>query len=790
MSADGTPVAEQPLDLSEVVFRVRGMDCAEEVSALRRALQPLDGVDDLGFDILNQRLSVRFDPDAVDADALAGAVARTGMRAEPWSASRAATVGPRLDARTWLTLLSGAALLAGWLVHLVGEGELLSALGGVEPPRLTSALYMLAVAAGVVPLLGRALAAVRGLRPDMNLLMAVAIGGALLLGEWFEAGTVAFLFSLSLLLEAWSVGRAQRAVAALLDLSPREALVLHDAGAHDAHDAHGAEGDACCADDETHAAEADAPTDAVPPDAHGHRMRASEVSVGSVVLVRPGERVPLDGEVIAGRSDLDESPITGESRAVSKGPGDPVYAGTINGAGALELRTTREADQTTLARIVRLIGEAHGRRSPSERFVERFARIYTPAVMGLALAACVLPPLLSAASWTESFYNALVLLVIACPCALVISTPVSVVCALASAARAGVLIKGGRFIEEPSRVRCLAFDKTGTLTSGRPTVAEVIPFEEHDDTDVLSIAAAIESRSTHPLAGAIMASARASGCPPLSAQDVRAVHGRGAEASIDGRPYWIGSHRLLEERGQETPDVHERLEALEAEGNTVVILGTDTHVCGLIVMRDDPREDAARVITELHELGIERVVMLTGDNRGTAGAIGARLGIDDVRHGLLPEDKLAAVEDLVASEQHVAMVGDGVNDAPALARADVGIAMGGKGTDVAIETADVVFMADDLSRLPWLVRHSRRTLAVIRQNIVASLGIKALFIVLAFAGWATLWGAIAADMGVSLAVVGNALRLLRGGRLRAATADADADAEPVSARPSAAPGAG
>jgi Cd2+/Zn2+-exporting ATPase len=736
-------------DLDQVVFRIRGMDCAEEVSTLRRALEPLAGVDDLGFDILNQRLTVQFDASAVDSPALIGAVAKTGLRAEPWSPEQPVEIGARLDSRSMLTLASGGALLAGWSVHLVRGGDLLAALGGADPPRVTSALYLLAVALGVVPLVGRALAALRGMRPDMNLLMAIAITGALFLGEWFEAGTVAFLFSLSLLLEAWSVGRAQRAVAALLDLSPREALVLH------AGELHG-------------------PGDQVSADAHGHRVPSGEVAVGSVVLVRPGERVPLDGEIIAGQSDLDESPITGESRAVSKGPGDPVFAGTINGAGALEMQTTRAASDTTLARIVRLIGEAHGRRSPSERFVERFALIYTPVVMVLTLGACFGPPLLADASWADSFYNALVLLVIACPCALVISTPVSVVCALASAARAGVLIKGGRFIEEPSRVRCLAFDKTGTLTSGRPSVVEVIPFDEHDEQDVLSIAAAIEARSNHPLADAIVRAARQANYPKLAARDVQAVHGRGAEAFIDDKHYWIGSHRLLEERGQETPEQHQRLTEFEAEGNTVVILGTDAHVCGLIVLRDDPREGAADAVAALRREGIGRLVMLTGDNRGTAAAIGARLGIDDIRHGLLPEDKLEAIEELVASERHVAMVGDGVNDTPALARADIGIAMGGAGTDVAIETADIVIMGDDLSRLPWLVRHSRRTLAVIRQNIVASLAIKAIFIGLAFAGWATLWGAIAADMGVSLAVVGNALRLLRG--------------EPVADAPSESPG--
>jgi Cd2+/Zn2+-exporting ATPase len=733
-AAPTDPSAEARVD-----YRVKGMDCAEEVLALRRALEPLPGVDELGFDIVRQRLSIRFTPGRVDEPRLRAAVARTGMRAEPWSELEPRAAG----GERWRGVLAGAAALVvglGW--HAASSAGLLDALTGQAPPLATRALYLVAVVSGLAPLLPKAAMALRGLRPDMNLLMTVAIFGALALDDWFEAGTVAVLFALSLQLESWSVGRARQAVTALMDLSPREAELLQPPRPGTALAPTGQDAE-------------------VSPVLTGRRVPADEIEPGSLVLVRPGERVPLDGRVVAGHAELDESPITGESRAVPKQPGDEVFAGSINGLGALEIVTLCSARDTTLARIIRLVGEAQGRRSPSERFVERFARVYTPAVMLLALAVGLLQPPLTGLAWQAAFYDALVLLVIACPCALVISTPVSVVCSLASAARQGVLIKGGRLVEEPARMRCLAFDKTGTLTTGRPAVREVVPFADHDEHDLLCIAAAIESRSEHPVAAAIFERARELGCPHRSAEGVRAVPGRGAEASLDGRAFWIGSHRLLEERGQETPEVHETLERLEAEGSTVVILGNDEHVCGFIVLADEPRPEAAQAIGRLHELGIGPTVMLTGDNQGTADAIAARLGIDDVRAELMPEQKLSAVENLVEQHGHVAMVGDGVNDAPAMARSDLGIALGAAGTDAAIETADVVVMGDDLSRLPWLVQHSRRTVATIRQNIVAALGIKAVFIVLAFLGLASLWAAIAADMGVSLLVVANAMRLLR-----------------------------
>ncbi len=489
-------------------------------------------------------------------------------------------------------------------------------------------------------------------------------------------------------------------------------------------------------------------------------IEAAEVPVGALLVIHSGEKVPLDGTVVEGRSEVDQAPITGESVPVPKTEGDEVFAGTINGSGVLEVRSTRAADDTTLANIIRLVEQAQSRRSPSEQWVEKFARVYTPAVMALALAVAMVPPLALAAPWGDWLYRALVLLVIACPCALVISTPVSIVAALAAAARSGVLIKGGVFIEAPAHLAAIAFDKTGTLTEGEPSVVEVVPFAEHDETQLLASAAALEARSEHPLARAVLRYAEQQGVGVAAAEDVRTMPGQGVRGRFGDKIFWLGSHRYLEERGQETPEVHEMLERMSDAGRTIVVVGNDAHVCGFIAVADGVRPEARETLAALHREGLH-LVMLTGDNRGTARAIGRRAGIDDVRAELLPLDKVETVEQLVERHGAVAMVGDGVNDAPAMARATLGIAMGSAGSDAAVEAADIALMSDDLSKLPWLVRHSRRTLGVIHQNVVFALGVKLAVFALATLGLATLWMAIAADMGASLLVIANGLRLLR-----------------------------
>jgi Cd2+/Zn2+-exporting ATPase len=487
----------------------------------------------------------------------------------------------------------------------------------------------------------------------------------------------------------------------------------------------------------------------------------AEVRPGDRFIVPAGERIALDGRVVAGASAVNQAPITGESVPVEKAPGAEVFAGTINGDGTLTVEAGKVAEDTMLSRIIRMVEEAHARRAPSEQWVERFARIYTPTVMGLAILVFLLPPLVLGGAWDHWFYGALVLLVIACPCALVIATPVSIVAALASSARAGVLVKGGAYIELPARLRAIAMDKTGTLTRAEPSVANVIPLGSHSEAELIARAAALEARSTHPLARAILRYADQKGVGPAPAQDVQVLRGKGLTGTFNGEQFWLGSHRYVAERGQDTPDTARLAEALERDGKTVIAVGNPRHVCGLIAVADTVRPEARKIVKELHAAGIASVVMLTGDNRTTADAIARDLGLDEAYAELSPEDKVEKIEELVARHGTVAMVGDGVNDAPALARASLGVAMGAIGSDAAIETADVALMTDDISKLPWLVHHAKRTLAIIRQNIVFSLAVKMLFVVLTFAGMASLWGAIAADVGASLLVVANALRLLR-----------------------------
>jgi Cd2+/Zn2+-exporting ATPase len=721
-------------------YKIRGMDCAEEVAVLKREVGPLVGGEDrLSFDILKAKMTVAA-PQGAEGEILK-AVERTGMRAQVWTeaSERAEPEGFwQRRGRTLMTAASGLALLAGFAVHAGLAGGISRALGseglGLASPANTvplasRLLYTLAILAGSWYVLPKAWLALKRLRPDMNLLMMVAVVGAVGIGEWFEGATVAFLFALSLALESWSVGRARRAVAALMDLTPTIARVKR-------------------------------------PDGGEEEVPAEGVEVGAHLVVKPGERIPLDGRVVSGGSEVNQAPITGESIPVPKAVGDEVFAGTINGDGALEIESTRRAGDTTLAHIIRMVGEAQSRRAPSEQWVERFARIYTPAVMALALIVLLVPPLAFGGAWGDWFYRALVLLVIACPCALVISTPVSIVAALAAAARHGVLVKGGLFMEVPARIRAVALDKTGTLTWGRPVVVDVLPLAGHDERELLERVGALEARSEHPLARAIVGYAKDHGIEIRPAADFQLLQGKGATGRFAGREYWLGSHRYLEERGQETPEIHERLEEMSRSGRTAVVVGTGDHVCGLIAVADEVRGEAKAAVQALRDAGIRRIVMLTGDNRGTAEAIGRETGVDEVRSELLPAEKVAAIDELVALHGQVAMIGDGVNDAPAMARATLSVAMGAAGSDAAIETADVALMSDDLSKLPWLIRHSRRTLRVIRQNIGFSLLVKTVFVVLTFAGHTSLWAAIAADMGASLLVIFNGLRLLGRGETR------------------------
>ncbi|WP_319798396.1 heavy metal translocating P-type ATPase [Nitrobacter sp.] len=733
-SSEPAPIEQMRPDRSNgAIFKIHGMDCGDEVAVLKREIGPIVGLGNLSFDLINSHMSIAGNVGTAQHAGILKAVKRAGMRAELWKEGEN-SAGAQSDQRrrriqAALTIASGVLVVAGFAIHVRASGLAAvlheSLAREAHPPLLAMLAYSLAILAAIRYIAPKAILAARRLRPDMNLLMVVAMAGALGIGQWFEAATVAFFFALALALEAWSLGRARRAIAALMDIAPESARV---------RDAAGTERD----------------------------VAVGEVAVGAHILVPPGGKIPLDGRVSAGMSAVNQAPITGENMPVTVAQGATVYAGTINGMGALEIVTTRPASDTTLARIVRMVGEAQSKRAPTEQWVERFARIYTPVVMALSLAVFLVPPLLLGGSWTAWFYQALVLLVIACPCALVISTPVSIVAGLTGAARQGVLVKGGIHLETPARIVAIAMDKTGTLTLGRPKVVELIPLGGRSETDLLAVAAAVEARSEHPIARAILHAAAERGMEIAPAKAVTALPGRGVVGAIDGREAWVGSPGYLGERLESTPDeeLAAQLYKIAASGLTGIVVGEERSVIGLIAIGDTVRPEATQIVAQLHQLGMKRVVMLTGDNRAPAQAIALTTGIDEVHAELLPEQKVEAIEALVVKHGIVAMVGDGVNDAPAMARASLGIAMGAMGSDAAIETADIALMQDDLSRLPWLIRHSRATLTVIRQNIGFSLAVKLVFVGLTLLGMASLWGAIAADVGASLLVVLNGLRLI------------------------------
>jgi Cd2+/Zn2+-exporting ATPase len=694
---------------AESVFRVEGLCCGEEAAILQRRLTPLNGVEDIAADIVGQRLRVTYDAARLSTNAIVEAVAETGMRA--WLEHEEPIVPASSRVRGWLVVIAAIALAIGLA---------LQALGALEPWRL-AAFLIAAVAGGVFPA-RRAAAAIRLRELDINTLMIVAVIGALFLGEWAEAGTVVLLFAIAQWLESRSMERAREAIRALMDLTPAEARIRH--------------GD------------------------HEELVPVEGVALGTIMIVRPGEKIPLDGEVRDGRSDVNQAPITGESLPADKAPGDAVFAGTINGHGALEIAVTRLRRDTTLARIIHLVETAQSRRAPTQQFIDRFARWYTPAVLALAAVVAVVPPLMGGV-FEVWFYRALVLLVVSCPCALVISTPVSIVSALAGGARRGVLLKGGVHLERLAAVKAIAFDKTGTLTRAALHVTSVHPADGMSEDHVLATAASIETRSEHPIAAAIVAAARARGLKVVAASDVRAVPGLGAEGRLDGRLIVCGNARMLSARGVLTSDGEALAAAASGAGASPVLVARDGAIIGVIGVADQPREVAADTIELLHRQGLRPIVMVTGDHQAAAEAVALSLGVDAVHAGLLPHEKVAVIEALQREHGSVAMVGDGVNDAPALATADVGIAMGAIGSDTALETADVALMTDELPKIAYAIRLSRATVRNIRVNIAVSIVLKTAFLVLAIAGLATLWMAVIADTGASLIVVANAMRLLR-----------------------------
>jgi Cd2+/Zn2+-exporting ATPase len=705
----GLLLAREP-DTELTTYHVAELDCATEERELRDVLEPLAGVHELTFDLVARQVTIAHA--LADPAPLAAAIRSAGMRPEPVAPpSSTATTARSLPRATLVTTaLAGVLAVGSEVVVVAGQDE--------QSP-------LVAIMAGAAILLGgrdtlrKGGRALRARRLTMALLMTVAVIGAVAIGQWPEAAVVIWLFGLAELIEALSLERARDAIRSLVTLAPETARVRTDAGVEE--------------------------------------WPAAHVPVGAVIVVRPGERVALDGVVAAGTTSIDQAPITGESVPVAKRPGDPVFAGTINERGTIDVRVTAARGDGTLDRIARSIQAAQAQRAPAQRFVDRFAAVYAPIVFAAAVLTATLPVLLGAGSFRDWLYRALVLLVLACPCALVISTPVTVVAGLGGAARRGILVKGGAHLEQARRIAVVAVDKTGTLTTGRPVVTDVhVVADGWRPDDVRRLAASIDASSEHPVASAIVAAWPGSRLPVA---DFEALPGRGVAATVDGVRYHLGNHRLVEEQQRCDDELELVLADFEDDAKTAVVLMTDDAVVAVIAVADTIRRESAAAVRDLRRAGIH-VVMLSGDNGPTARAVARQAGIDEVHGDLLPDDKLRVVRAL-ASRGRVAMVGDGINDAPALATATLGVAMGAAGSDTAIETADVALMDDDPRKIAELVRISRHTTHVLWQNITFAIAVKAVFFALTFTGMASLWVAVLADMGASLIVIANGLRLLR-----------------------------
>ena len=704
------------VDTGLATYRISTMDCAVEEGEIRNALERVEGIKALRFRLGERTLGIDASGDALTA-ALA-AIRRAGfdpqpvVEDEPGAApaelhDHTETAGPRR-----LALALGLAMAAE-AIHFLAPGSMAVKGGGL-------ALAAIAIWLAGVDTYTKGFSAIRGGKLNINALMSVAVTGAFLIGEWPEAAMVMALYAIAELIEAKAADRARNAIEGLIKLAPEKSDVLQG-------------------------------------DSSWKTLSSADVPLEAIVRIRPGERVPLDGVVTLGTSSVNQAPVTGESIPVDKTIGDLVFAGTINETAELQFRVTAAASDTTLARIIHAVEQAQQTRAPTQRFVDRFAAVYTPAVFVLALAVALLTPWLMGLPWLAAIYKALVLLVVACPCALVISTPVTVVSALASAAKRGILIKGGTFLEEARKLKAIALDKTGTITEGKPKLVEWLPLLAGADKDRLGkVAASLANRSDHPVSKAISLGLALDG---QDVGDFTALPGRGVQGTLDGKIFVLGNHRLIEERGQCGPEVEERLNTHEKQGRTVTLLADESGVLALFAVADTIKPSSRQAIAELKALGV-KTVMLTGDNVATAKTIASEAGIDDARGNLLPEDKLTVIKEL---QRHGAtgMTGDGINDAPALAQADIGFAMGAAGTDIAMEAADVVIMNDDLRRVPATIRLSQRTHSVLWQNIILALAIKAVFVVLALFGSATMWMAVFADMGATLLVVANGLRLAR-----------------------------
>ncbi|XER14752.1 putative cadmium-transporting ATPase [Sporomusa aerivorans] len=704
-----TKVSENP-GLRKTVFRLSGLDCADCAAKLEKRIAALAGVQAVTLNFGAGKMTVEH---SIKDEDIIAAVEQAGYQAVTDSEAGKAT----LQAVVWwrkprmlATIVSGLLVTLAMVLEWTGTGQ------------LSVPCYVLAMLTGGYHVAKSGLYSLRSLTLDTNFLMVIAVIGAAAIGEWSEGATVVFLFSLGNALQAYTLDKTRTSIRALMELAPREALVRRNG--------------------------------------EELRLPVEEIVVGDVILVKPGERIAMDGTVQSGSSTVNQAAITGESMPVEKQTGDLVYAGTVNEQGALTIVVTKLAADSTLAKIMHMVEEAQAEKAPLQQVVDVFAKYYTPAVILAAVGLTIIPPFFFQQPFELWFYRALVLLVISCPCALVISTPVSIVSAIGNASRRGVLIKGGAYLEQMGKIRAMAFDKTGTLTVGKPRVTEIIRWvDTMQDEDVLTMAAAVEKWSEHPLAEAVVAQAGDRKLPPVA--NFKALVGRGAQADLAGQTIYVGNVRLFEELGFALAARESHLSQLEQQGKTVMLVGSGQEIYGVIAVADTVRADSAAAVAALKATGIEQIVMLTGDNNRVAAAIAQKTGVDAFYAELLPADKVATLQQMIGQYGMVAMVGDGVNDAPALATASVGVAMGVAGSDTALETADIALMADDLGKLAYVMRLSRKTVAVIKQNITFSLLLKLLFVIGTFVGFVNLWLAVLADTGAALLVTLNGMRLVR-----------------------------
>ncbi|QDI93132.1 cadmium-translocating P-type ATPase [Salicibibacter cibarius] len=697
-------------------YRVQGFSCANCANTFEKNVQRLDGVTDAQVNFGASKITVYGSTTKEELEK-AGSFENLKVRSDYASEESEPTHQPSFFQKYQTVLLA---------ILFFGFGVASQIING-EDNLLTWLAYATSMVVGGYTLFKAGLMNLMRLRFDMKTLMTVAVIGAAIIGEWAEGAIVVILFAISEELEGFSMDRARQSIRSLMDIAPKEALIKRNGQEMSVH--------------------------------------VDDIAIGDIMIVKPGQKAAMDGVVVSGHSSINQAAVTGESIPVEKNLDDEVFAGTLNEEGFLEVRVTKYVEDTTISKVIHLVEEAQAERAPAQAFVDRFAAYYTPAVMVLAMLVAVLPPLVMGASWEAWIYQGLAVLVVACPCALVISTPVSIVTAIGNAAKNGVLIKGGAYLEEAGSLKAIAFDKTGTLTKGVPVVTDFSLFHPGDKDELLAKVTALESRSQHPLASAIVDQAKHANISYQNheVQNFNSITGKGVKGTIDGTTYYVGNLSLWEDAlGYAiVPEIRSSLEDLQKQGKTGMFVGTDQSVLALIAVADEVRDTSQEVITKLHDIGIDQTIMLTGDHQDTASAIGKQVGVTDVQANLLPEDKLSYVKAFREKYRKVAMVGDGVNDAPALAASNVGIAMGVAGTDTALETADVALMGDDLQKLPYTMKLSRRALRIIKQNISFSLGIKLLALLLVIPGWLTLWIAILADVGATLLVTANGLRLLR-----------------------------